>query len=538
MKASVVRSPSPSPAVPVRRFAPLVLAVLVAGFITIVIRGRTAEAPKYVPQEVPAILGIQALDIAVEIAVRIDSGQPPAWVTPSGWKRVRSLYEAYDHAPLWLEPEGVKNRATALLEALQAAPQHALLTDRYPIDSIRRVVDSPVMSKGTTARDLADADVLLTAAYVGYATDMLVGQVDPRSISQGWHIPVKQAVVDSAITRALEDTSMSQGLTAMAPQDSEYVLLKAEYARYQEILKAGGWAEVDRGVSTDELRARLEAEGYTVDSTTTVAKALKTFQERHGLAPDGVIGKGTFAALNVSAAERVKQIASNIERHRWLPRSLGSRYVYVNVPAFRLDAYDSGQRVLTMKVVVGAEYEGKNTPVFSDSMKSVVFRPYWNVTPEIQKKEIAPKVAKDTTFLERNDMEYYRVNGARYVRQKPGPKNALGYVKFLFPNDYNIYMHDTPEKSLFAQSARAASHGCVRLERPAELAQLVLGWPADSVRTAMNLGADNRVVALAKKIPVYIVYFTVYARDGHLYFGDDLYKRDDLLKSRMELAAP
>jgi murein L,D-transpeptidase YcbB/YkuD len=521
----------------VRRLAPLVLAILVAVLITVIIRGRAAEPPKYVPQEVPAILGIQALDIAVEIAVRIDSGQPPAWVTPSGWKRVRSLYEAYDHAPLWLEPEGVKNRATALLEALQAAPEHALLTDRYPIDSIRRVIDSPVLSNGATARDLADADVLLTAAYVGYATDMLAGQVDPRSISQSWHIPVKQAVIDSALTRALEDTSMSQGLTAMAPQDSEYVLLKQEYAHYQQVAQAGGWPEIERGVSLDELRARLEAEGYAVDSTNVFA-ALKSFQERHGLAPDGVIGKGTFAALNVPAAERVKQIASNLERHRWLPRLLGSRYVYVNVPAFRLDAYDSGQRVLTMKVVVGAEYQGKNTPVFSDSMTSVVFRPYWNVPPEIQKNEIAPHIAQDSTYLARNDMEYYRQSGERYVRQKPGPKNALGYVKFLFPNDFNIYMHDTPEKSLFAQSARAASHGCVRLERPAALAELVLGWPADSVRSAMNTGADNRTIPLKQKIPVYIVYFTVYARDGHLYFGDDLYKRDDLLKSRMELVAP
>jgi murein L,D-transpeptidase YcbB/YkuD len=506
--------------------------------VTVIVHRRIAEQPKYVPQEVPAILGIQALDIAVEIAVRIDSEPPPAWVTPNGWKRVRALYEAYDHAPLWLEPEGVKNRATALLEALQAAPEHALLTDRYPIDSIRRVIDSPVFTTGTTARDLANADVLLTAAYVGYATDMLVGQVDPRSISQSWHIRVKQAVVDSALRRALEDTSMSRGLAAMSPQDSDYAVLKREYAHYLQIAKNNGWATVERGVSTEELRARLAAEGYVVDSTTTTIAALKTFQERHGLAPDGVIGKGTFAALNVTASERVKQIASNLERHRWLPRSLGSRYIYVNVPAFRLDAYDTGQRVLTMKVVVGAEYQGKNTPVFSDSMKSVVFRPYWNVPPEILSKEIVPKLATDTGYLERNDMEYYRLSGAKYVRQRPGPKNALGYVKFLFPHDFNIYMHDTPEKALFAQSARAASHGCVRLERPAELAHFVLGWSPDSVRWSMNQGPDNRAVALPQKVPVYIVYFTAYARDGQLYFGEDLYKRDDLLKSRMELVAP
>jgi murein L,D-transpeptidase YcbB/YkuD len=340
------------------------------------------------------------------------------------------------------------------------------------------------------------------------------------------------------LARALEDTSMSRGLAEMAPQDSDYAVLKREYARYQQFAKDGGWLSVAPGVSTAELRARLMAEGYVADSTTTVTAALKLFQERHTLTPDGVLGKGTFAALNVPANERVRQIASNLERHRWLPRSLGSRYVYVNVPAFRLDAYDSGQRVLTMKVVVGADFEGKNTPVFSDSMKSVVFRPYWNVPPEIQKKEIAPKVAEDTGYLTRNDMEYYRLAGARYVRQRPGPKNALGYVKFLFPNDFNIYMHDTPEKSLFALQARAASHGCVRLERPGEMAQYALGWSPDSVKWSMNQGPDNRTISLKQKIPVYIVYFTAYARDGQIYFGEDLYKRDEMLKSRMELVAP
>ena len=265
---------------------------------------------------------------------------------------------------------------------------------------------------------------------------------------------------------------------------------------------------------------------------------LAQWQSRHNLEPDGKIGRGTFAALNVPAAERVRQIASNMERHRWLPRMLGQRYVYVNVPSFRLDAYDSGQRVLSMKVVVGAEYNGHATPVFSDSMRYVVFRPYWKPTPNILKAEILPKLATDKGYLARNDMEYGLENGARVLRQRPGPHNSLGLVKFLFPNEYNIYLHDTNQKTLFDRAARAASHGCIRLEQPNKLAEYVLGWSSDSVTTSMEAGANDRWVSLVKKVPVYIVYFTAYERDRQLYFAEDIYKRDGGLKGRVEVAAP
>ena len=227
--------------------------------------------------------------------------------------------------------------------------------------------------------------------------------------------------------------------------------------------------------------------------------------------------------------------SANLERHRWLPRTLGSRYVYVNVPAFRLDAYDSGQKTLSMKVVVGAEYEGKTTPVFSDSMESVVFRPYWNITPDIQRKEIGPKAASDPGYLERNEMEYYKDGGETRIRQRPGGKNSLGLVKFLFPNSFNIYLHDTPAKTLFQQTDRAASHGCIRLEKPAELAQWVLGWDGARVQNAMESGPDNSAVRVPKKIPVYIVYFTAYLRDGRVYFGDDVYGRDEALLQKVAM---
>jgi murein L,D-transpeptidase YcbB/YkuD len=468
--------------------------------------------------------------VRAAIAARLDSGKAPSWVTADRWKRINGLYKRFGNAPLWLEPDGVKDRADALLKAIEQAPTHALATDAYPLDSIRMVANSEHLTKSATAQALADADVLLTTAYVAYASDMLVGQVDPKTVSQAWHIPVQMHEVDSSLVRSLQNASMQQSLAAMAPQDSAYAVLRESFARYKEIVAAGGWPKVDG--SNGALRARFSVEGYLSDtaavSDDALSETIKNFQERHGLAITGRLSKATLQALDVPAEERVQQIASNLERMRWLPRSLGSRYILVNVPAFRVEAYDSGQKKLEMKVVVGSEYQGRSTPVFSDSMEFVVFRPYWNVTPSIAAKEFFPKYGGNLPA----GYETYREKGVLRIRQRPGEKNSLGLVKFLFPNDFNIYLHDTPAKALFQQAERAASHGCIRLEHPDKMAEFVLGWSNDRVQQAMH-GSDNRTYTLPQKIPVYIVYFTAYGRDGVLYFGDDIYGRDEALEDEM-----
>jgi murein L,D-transpeptidase YcbB/YkuD len=509
---------------------------------------------KYAPQSVTKVLAVPAESLQPAIAKDISSEDRPKWVTADRWKRVRAIYTSFENAPIWLEEGGVKDRAGALLEALRSAPDHGLDTTAYPVSEIAALVNEKRLTDTASAATLAAADVMLTSAYVAYAADMLVGQVDPSTVSQAWHIHAVRNELDSVIVHGLENEDMKTSLAAMAPQSPEYAALKAAYSRYRDIAAKGGWPMITTGGAA--LQSRLAMEFAASDSTSaaapvadstaasapatkakkkTVARSplLSQFQERHGLDRTGTLDKLTLAALNVSAADRAKQIAANMERHRWLPRSLGTRYVYVNVPAFRLDAYDSGQKTLSMKVVVGDEYEDKNTPVFSDSMETVVFRPYWNITPDIQAKEIGPKVAADPSYLDRENMEFYTDGGARRIRQKPGGKNSLGLVKFLFPNNFNIYLHDTPAKSLFALTDRAKSHGCIRLEKPAELAQWVLGWDAGRVDAAMNGGADNHPVGVKPKIPVYIVYFTSYIRDGQLYWGGDLYNRDDRLEQKV-----
>ncbi|MDP9179079.1 MAG: L,D-transpeptidase family protein, partial [Gemmatimonadota bacterium] len=267
--------------------------------------------------------------------------------------------------------------------------------------------------------------------------------------------------------------------------------------------------------------------------------AVAAFQARHGIVVDSALGAETVKSLNLPATYRLQQIAANLERHRWLPRAFGSRYVAVNVPAFRLEAFDGGKKTLEMKVIVGEDYEDKATPVFADSMEFVVFRPYWNVTPDIAAKEIFPKLASNPGYLDANDMETYREGGATRVRQRPGPKNSLGLVKFLFPNDFNIYFHDTPFGELFEKDVRAFSHGCIRLEKPELLAQYALGWPVDKIHQAMQNGSNNQSIKLPRKIPVYIIYATTYIRNGQLYFGNDLYQRDvDLVQAVAEGAMP
>jgi murein L,D-transpeptidase YcbB/YkuD len=485
---------------------------------------------KYAPQSVTKVLSVPAESLTPAIAKDIGSEDRPKWVTADRWKRVRAIYTSFENAPIWLEEGGVKDRAAALLEALRTAPDHGLDTAAYPVSEIAALVNEKRLTDTASAATLAHADVMLTSAYVAYAADMLVGQVDPASVSQAWHIPSVPSELDSAIVHGLENEDMKASLAAMAPQDPDYAALKDAYARYRDIAAKGDWPMTTTAGAALQSRLAMELTADSTRSETRGADSVNTapaaaaptkkhptppssllaqFQERHGFARTGKLDKSTIAALNITAADRAKQIAANLERHRWLPRTLGSRYVYVNVPAFRLDAYDSGQKTLSMKVVVGDEYEGKNTPVFSDSMESVVFRPYWNITPDIQAKEIGPKAAADPSYLDRENMEYYKDGNARRIRQKPGGKNSLGLVKFLFPNNFNIYLHDTPAKALFAQTDRAR------------------------VDAAMNGGEDNHPVGVKPKIPVYIVYFTSYIRDGQLYWGSDVYNRDDRLEQKV-----
>jgi murein L,D-transpeptidase YcbB/YkuD len=512
---------------------------------------------------------------ALAIARELRDAAPIDGYQTHRWGHVRRLYQARANAPLWLSPDGALNdRAVTLVDSVCNAPAQGLRLDVYPLRLLRDALGSRDRSRNSAAVR-ARVDVLLTAALVSYAEDLLTGQVAPRSVNRAWHIDPKDVDVDSALTRTLRQQPFAAALARLRPQDSDYDALVGALARYRAIVAQGPWPRVpDAGVlrpgdsstvgALSALRSRVSAEvsgelapiqplassGTAPDTSselrrmarydTALAGAVARYQELHGLAVDSVLGPNTLASLNRPAEYRLRQIAANLERHRWMPHDRGDRYVIVNVPAFRLRAYDEGREVLSMNVVVGAEYGGRSTPVFSDSMAYVVFRPYWNVPSSIASRELWPKQRRDPAYFRRNGYEVVNASWGTYVRQRPGAGNALGYVKFIFPNDFNIYLHDTPARHLFAEDVRALSHGCIRVEHPDELARFVLGpqgWDLAQARAAMNGGRDDHRVYLKRKLPVYIAYFTSYVRDGKLRFANDVYDRDAALMRAVTSAA-
>jgi murein L,D-transpeptidase YcbB/YkuD len=521
--------------------------------------GEVNATSAWSPNNLTAVNNVPVAALRTAVGARL-AGPRPATVTEDAWGHTKRLYARYQQTPLWFEEKGLaKDRAGALTDAVLNVNADAIALDDYPIADLANAIVVLRRTQTPTAEQLADADVLLTATYAALGEDLLSGQVDPKSVSQSWHIDAKDENVDSALVRTLGQMPLARAINAMRPQDADYAALQKDLIRFREIVARGDWPRVPAGKAVKigqpdspqrlaALRARLAAEGIQAAAApasgggvydAALGAAVAQFQARHGIAVDSSLGTETVNSLNVPAAYRLGQIAANLERHRWMPRSLPDRYVYVNVPAFQLSAFDAGKPALEMKVIVGQEFEDKATPVFADSMETVVFRPYWNITPDIQAKEIAPKAAADPGYLAANDMEYYSDGGVQRIRQKPGPKNSLGYVKFLFPNDFNIYLHDTPNHALFDKDVRAFSHGCIRVEKPNELAQWALGWDAGKVQLAMDQGPDNTPVKLAKKIPVFIIYGTAYQRDGQLYFGNDLYHRDDkLVKAVADGALP
>ena len=526
---------------------------------------KGASTPEWTPARTTAVRGvpIETIRASIDSLVR---RPPPASIDADTWRHVRTLYRSNDGNPYWMTERGLdRQRAGELANVLTTLVDDALNPARLPLMAATEALEAARGGGAPTALTIARSDVLLTALYAGIAEQLLVGHVNPRSVSQSWYIDPQEERVDSTMVRLLRARRLDQTLDGMRPSFDAYIALRAELQRYRTLVAAGGWRQLaEKGPSLapgdsapasrlTALRERLRVEGFldqrrarvrpdtagVMAYDSVLAGAIARFQARHGIVVDSALGPETIASLNVPAEYRLAQIAANLERFRWLPRTLGTRYILVNVPAFRLQAFDNGAEVLTMKVIVGADYDGRSTPVFSDSMQTVVFRPYWNVTDNIAANEIWPKAEADPTYLDRNNYEVVNSDEGRRVRQRPGPGNALGLVKFMFPNSFAIYLHDTPQGELFEEDVRAFSHGCIRVEKPVELAQYVLGWPADSVQRLMNGGKDDLHVPVNPKIPVYIVYLTSYVRDGELHFGNDLYSRDqDLVEAVRSAAAP
>ena len=528
---------------PFRRLAPVFVGLLSLALPCLGAQEPPAAPPQPLAQRLQPILRARFPG----------SGRPPELPLAAGgsFRAASSLPCFYDrraYAPAWVGDQGSKPDADELIAALADAPTDGLDAERYRLADLRQRL-AAVRARPTPG-DLAEIDLRLTDAFLSLAADLRNGAVNPELIYSDCEIDIPEVDLSAVLESALAAHRVRPALAELAPTHAGYRGLKAALAQYRALAAHGGWPAVpdgpplkagDRNPRVAALRVRLEASSDLPPAAPGAAaptdrdlfdaslqEAVRRFQNRHGLDPDGAAGKGTLAALAVPAERRVRQIEINLDRWRWLPRDLGERYIIVNIAGFELNLMEGGAPALSMRVVAGKPTN--RTPMFTSTMTNIVLNPYWNPPPGIMKKEILPHIARDPGYADREGFEVVRSGSRVEVRQRPGPKNALGKVKFLFPNRFDVYLHDTPSRSLFSRTVRSFSHGCIRLEKPVELAEYLLkddpAWTPQRIAAALARGREQWVT-VPRPLPVHLVYWTAWVDDaGTAQFRDDLYGRD------------
>lgn len=481
-----------------------------------------------------------------------DTSQNETIAFLSGW------YSENEFKPLWIGPEGANGKAYGFIDVLRQAGREGLDPEDYkPAEIERKLAVSP-----------ADGEILLSRELVQYVSDLRAGRLSPRKVDPALFVQprdVDRGVILMAVRDAPE---IGQAIEKYTPANPIYHRLRRVLAEYREIAARGGWTTVPAGPSlkpgmrdtrVTALRRRLMATRdivYAGDAPDfydeALTQAVERFQKRHGLDPDGVVGRNTLAELNVPVERRIEQIIVNMERWRWMPDDLGDRYILVNLAGFELEVVEYGSVVMNMRVIAGKPY--RRTPVFSSEMTYMEFNPTWTVPPTIAKHDILPKLREDPEYLVDQNIRVFQGwqddsaelapaaidwnavdrNRIPYrFRQDPGPRNALGRVKFMFPNRFSIYLHDTPSRGLFDKRVRSFSSGCVRVENALELAEYLAadlpGWDRKHIEEVVA-SRKTRNVSLAQPVPVHLTYSTVWIGEGGtIHFRDDVYARDDLL---------
>ena len=476
---------------------------------------------------------------------------------------LREYYLTQSGRPIWAD----QSRMQALIAALAGSDRDGLEPSAYPIQEMEKIASVVHLADGLAR---AEAELYFSAFFLRFARDLKVGRFLPTKIDPKLYWQKKAINPVDALYMMTKKRNVEQFITHWQPQLREYARLKVVLAAYRQIEQAGGWLAVPHGdpikpgadhPSVPAIYARLQVIDKALrgkrDPASTIydpvlGEALKRFQKSHGLEPDGVIGKRSFFALNIPVADRIRQIIVTMERWRWMPEDLGAHYIRVNIAGYELQRVRDGRIEEQMPVVVGKPYH--QTPVFSGMIKYLEFNPYWNVPRSIAVKEELPKLQSDpgaraargfeavvdSQGVPLTSIDWSGMSASHFplrLRQKPGPLNALGRVKFMFPNRFSVYLHDTPARSLFARSQRSFSHGCIRVGRPIKLAEQVLrgvaGWDRRKI-DAVLASKQRTVVSLSSPLPVHLTYATVWLdEDGQINFRPDIYRRDAKLEKAL-----
>lgn len=463
-------------------------------------------------------------------------------------KNIEAFYQSRNFSYAWFDRAGLIEQAGNLYNRLNNLSEEGLsVTVPYALAFRKMMEEDTLIASSTDAR--TTLELMLSAQYFFYAKHVWAGLGEKAMQEVQWYLPRKKLSYVQLLDSLLRYPAPA--FERNVPVYMQYARLKTALKKYSAIENAGGWPIVQwtkktylPGDSSEEismLRKRLwqlndlptnNGSKYYDES---LVQAVKCFQRRHGIAEDGIANKRVLEELSVSVNQRIRQMIVNMERCRWLPSFINDRYFMINIPAFTFYAYEKDAVAWSMKVVVGKAIH--QTAVFSGKLQFVVFSPYWNIPPGIMSKEILPALRKNKHYLANHHMEWY----GKQIRQKPGPDNALGLVKFIFPNSHNMYLHDTPAKTLFESDQRAFSHGCIRVAQPKKLASYLLKdqpeWTEEKMEAAMHAGKEQWV-PVKNPVPVLITYFTAWVdEEGYIHFRKDLYKRDERMAEMLLEAA-
>ncbi|WP_261385176.1 murein L,D-transpeptidase [Vannielia litorea] len=466
---------------------------------------------------------------------------------------IGAFYRNRDYQPLFTGEADVERRA-ALLRALASADDHGLPSVRYDPAELKAA-----FAQARSTRERGRVEVLAAQMLVQFARDLQSGATEPRRIDSGIVREIPRRAPEALLTEFTRKEP-AQFFRGLMPRTPEYVRLMRGKLELEKTVARGGWGPTvqakalepgQEGPAVVALRNRLIAMGYLARSASqsydaAIERAVQTFQIDHGLSADGVAGPGTIAALNVSPVTRLESVIVAMERERWLNRPRGERHVLVNIPNFKAQIIDNGKVTFETRSVVGKNVPDQRTPEFSDTMEHMVINPTWNVPRSIATKEYLPLLQRNPNAVShlrvidrrgrvvpRGAVNFRAYNARNFpfaIKQPPSRGNALGLVKFMFPNKYNIYLHDTPSKSLFNRDVRAFSHGCIRLADPFDFAYALLARqtddPVGAFQSRLRTGSETRV-DLDEQVPVHLIYRTAFTQArGQMNYRDDIYGRD------------